>query len=286
MLGFNDDEEVETEEIDEPVDPDGEAEQEIEQAPEEPEFKPVKKAGTLVVEAPVGISTEDFRSTVMGASALWSAYKVAPTAQGLIQLSFCSLPMSKIIKIMQTAEFAIAMGAAGVPWGEHNKLTPRQLACLEVVTNPHRNGTLNTRLKAAGVSEAEYKNWRMNPIFEAQYLMLTKDVLTAWTSDIDTALVQGAINGRLDNIKYVNELTGRHDPNKKAALDVEDVLRSVVNIVQMAVTQISDLTLRQNVINAVAVGVQSLLETAKIAEAAPQQKETGFINSYKKELRR
>lgn len=248
-----DDEDEEIEEIDDPE--------------EEEEFLPAKQRGSLVVSAPVGTSEEDFRSVVMGAAAMWSAYKVTPTSQGLVKFGFCSLHMAAIQRIMTTAEFSIAMGACGVPWGENNKLTPRQLACLEVVTNPHRSGTLNTRLKAAGVTEAEYRNWRQNPIFEAQYAMLTKDVLTAWTSDIDTALVQGAVNGKLENIKYVNELTGRHDPAKRAAMDVEDVLRNVVNIVQTSVQQIKDLQLRQDVINSIAAGVQALLEGAKIREA-------------------
>lgn len=258
----------------------------FEETPDDPEgeefeFAPVKPKGFMVVEAPVGIPPEEFRSAVLGASAMYAGHQITPTAQGMVQLGFCALPVKRIQKIMESAEFAVAMGAAGVPWNEANKLSPRQLACLEIVTNPTRSGTLNTRLKAAGVSEAEYRMWRLNPVFEAQYVLLTKDILTRWTADIDTALVQGAVNGKLENIKYVNELTGRHDPNKKQSMDVEDVLRNVVNIVQTSVVQIKDLALRQAVINSIAAGVQALLEGSKPSESPVQQT---LLAEYKREI--
>jgi hypothetical protein len=234
-----------------------------------------KKPESILVEPPVGVSRQDFANVVIAAGAFWTAQGVAPTAQGLVQLGLTSLKLKAVTDIMSTVEFSVAMQSKGVPWDEMDQLTPAQLAALEVMTNPLRGGTHSQRLKAAGCTELEWRMWKKNAVFAAHFKALVKDRFTDNTELIDLAIVQGALSGKLENAKYLDELTGRHDPNKQQAINVQALLIRIVEIVQLSGAS-------AEAIANIAQGMQNLVDGMDIAGA--KREPSGLIAQYKKEI--
>lgn len=252
--------------------------------PDKPELSPVQvqtegNKNANIVAAPDGIPTGKFRAIVIAAGIFWAAHGLAPSPQGLIQMGLTSLPLSEVKIIMATVEFSIAMQYKGIPWDKYDKLSERQLICLEVVTNPVRRGTLHYKLKSVGVSETEYTMWLRNPLFSAMQKELTNAVLTKFTEQLDVALVQGGLDGKLDYIKYIDEKSGRHDPAKKQAIDINQVLMRVVEIIQVQMNAIPDHALKNQILSGIAVGLEALLNPVGASEGL------GFAASYRKELK-
>jgi hypothetical protein len=55
-------------------------------------------------------------------------------------------------------------------------------------------------------------------------------------SDVDYQVASGALDGKLDYIKYFNELSGKHDPARRAHQDVQTILNGIVEIITRNVT--------------------------------------------------
>ena len=68
---------------------------------------------------------------------------------------------------------------------------------------------------------------------------VTENALTEHAGDINTVLVNKALNGDLNSIKYVHELSGRHDPNHQQLQDLRVVMDTIIEIIMRHVKDTS-----------------------------------------------
>jgi|SRR5580765_1124706 hypothetical protein len=110
-------------------------------------------------------------------------------------------------------------------------LDERQRLTIAAITDYTSRLTLDGKLKRIGVSAWEYSAWMNYPPFRNKIKELADKSLKHSESLADVALASGAVNGKLDFIKYADLRSGRFDPSARSALDVEYVIRSVMEII-------------------------------------------------------
>jgi hypothetical protein len=162
--------------------------------------------------------------------------------------------MKKIKAILSTEEFSGEMTRQGIYWNEKEALSDRQIIALSIITDPAGKGSLEARLRAAGVSTVEYANWKRNPLFNAHVKRMTVDILSDYEDEINVALVNGALDGKLEHIKFIAELSGKFDPEKKTRMDTQKVVMGILEIIMKHVTNPATLTAISQEILALAEG--------------------------------
>jgi len=133
-------------------------------------------------------------------------------------------------KIIKSREFHSALVLRGVRTDSEG-LSADQMRALSVMTDLSAHQSLERRLKAAGIPWYQWQTWMHSPLFKSHYDAIAKKVFDSVQSDIDLRVASGALDGKLDWVKYYNELTGRHSPDRRAHADVQMILNEVVKII-------------------------------------------------------
>ena len=116
-------------------------------------------------------------------------------------------------------------------------LNERQRLCIAAVTDYTSRATFHQKLARLGIETWEYNSWMNYPPFRNRVNKLSEKALTRSVALADVALAQGAVQGKLDFIKYADLRSGKFDPNLQVALDVKYVLTQVVEIIQRNITE-------------------------------------------------
>lgn len=98
-------------------------------------------------------------------------------------------------------------------------------------------GSLNQRLKRAGVTEAEYETWQHYGPFKRTLSEAAEKALANAQASVNIALTQRALSGNMEAIKYFNKFTGRFDDS---AIEVVDVRALLIRVVEILTKHLSD----------------------------------------------
>lgn len=115
-------------------------------------------------------------------------------------------------------------------------LSERQRLTIAAVTDYTSRASFDQKLLRLGVSTWEYNAWMNFPPFAQRITKLSQAALKRSESLADVALAQGAVQGKLDFIKYADQRSGKFDPNAQATLDINHVIMQVIEIIQRNVT--------------------------------------------------
>lgn len=133
-------------------------------------------------------------------------------------------------KILKSQEFHQALVLRGVRT-ESDGLSGDQMRALSVMSDVSTNQSLERKLKTAGIPWYQWQTWMHSPLFRSHYEAIAKKVFDQSQATIDLQVASGALDGRLDFIKYYNEVSGRHSPDRRAHQDVQMILNEVVKII-------------------------------------------------------
>ena len=176
---------------------------------------------------------EHFDLIVEAAFMVWLTQSRIPMPD---ELKVTGLRIDVIKKIMANEEYKKALLARGVPMDAMHDLTAEQLLTVQVVTNVTDKRDLKTKLKSVGVTFPQYRAWLKQPRFAGYMNSITEGLLTDHTGDLHTVLMERALRGDLNAIKYAHELSGRHDPNRQKVLDLERIVGSLLDSILRHVT--------------------------------------------------
>lgn len=152
------------------------------------------------------------------------------------------LTLSVIEKCMQSKQYHNMMVLRGVI-NEADGLSGEQMRALSIMTDTASNLNLTAKLKKAGIPWYKWQAWQNDPLFRAHHDRLANELFKKAQASVDEAVVTGATAGKLEFIKYFNEISGKHDPQRRAHQDVQTILNGIVEIVTRNVTDPD--TLRQ-----------------------------------------
>lgn len=183
---------------------------------------------------PKNVDRMDFLTVVGAAYQYWT---YAKDFAGLAELKRdTDVAEATIKKILASEEYYAALRSRGVPIRNTEGLTAEQMYCIQVLTNPTDRRDVKKKLAACGVTYLQYRGWMQQPAFANYMHKITEGMLTDHLPDMLTVLTNKAMNGDLNAIKYVNELSGRHDPNKQQVVELQAVVRNLLEIIMRNVT--------------------------------------------------
>lgn len=143
-----------------------------------------------------------------------------------------SIPKETYSKVITSPEYHNVLVLRGVRSDQTDGLSGDQMRALSVLSDVSSHKPLQRKLKDAGIEWYQWQTWLHSPLFKAHHDRIADKVFNAAQSSIDLQVAAGALDGKLDFIKYYNELTGRHSPDRKAHADVQMIINEVINIIQ------------------------------------------------------
>lgn len=200
---------------------------------------PVGNRHYVGLRIPKGHSERIFRNVIGAAYTAWVGNRGVLPSVDDIHRYYPEVAKRKISAILATEEFAEAIRNRGLPWDAGNYragLTAAQQFAISIITNPTDKRNLKAKLASAGVTYAQYRAWLKDPLFNRYLNTVTEGMLSEHTGDLHTALMNRALNGDLNAIKYVYELNGRFDPASRQMADVTVLVERIIEIVMRNVS--------------------------------------------------
>jgi hypothetical protein len=194
---------------------------------------------TVKFSLPSGVGDKTFRHIVGAANTAYVAVQGIPSIDQIYDYSDKKVTKAKISSVVLTDEFKDAMEQRGISWrpDDYSGISTEQMYAIQILTDPtHKAKTLQAKLRLAGVPYAKYRNWLKQPTFSRYLNNLTEGMLSEHAGDMHTVLLNKALNGDLNAIKYAHELSGRHDPNQQQVKDLGRIVDALIEVISQEVT--------------------------------------------------
>lgn len=154
-----------------------------------------------------------------------------------------------------------------------DRFTPEQMHAAATMMDYTDRRSDEKKLRDLGISTRQWSAWIQDNQF-AQYLSSRSELMLQNSMhEAHKGLVKGVRNGNVASIRTMYEITGRHDPNKEAEVNVQQLLHGFIEVIQRFVkdpitlhaiaTEMTNLASRESFSNMV---TQSIMN----APSAPQ----------------
>lgn len=137
-----------------------------------------------------------------------------------------------------TPEFRSDMAERGIEVDTSlAELTQDQLACISVLTDYTDRRGLTAKLRALGISSAQYRGWLRQKPFNDKIRALAGKGLDESIPMAEVALAEKAVNGDLKALQFLMEVTGRHNPAQQQAIDAQELIAIMVDVAQEVMSE-------------------------------------------------
>jgi hypothetical protein len=133
--------------------------------------------------------------------------------------------------VWQTSKFQRSLSDRGIKTTKDPHLTLRQENFLQAYLNPMNLKPPQVLAKQMKISITELDGWMRDKHFAEAMSSKAEENLRKYIPIADQALGQLVQQGDMKAITFLNQLTGRFDPNKSQAVDVVALLLAVQDIV-------------------------------------------------------
>lgn len=141
------------------------------------------------------------------------------------------LEMEQIELVWQTSKFQRSLQDRGIATTKNPNLTLRQEMFLQAYLNPMNMKPPQTIAKQLKISIPELDGWLRQKHFAEAMSSKSEENLRKYLPLADQALGQLVQQGDMKAITFINQMTGRFDPNRSQAVDVAALLLAVQDIV-------------------------------------------------------
>jgi len=141
------------------------------------------------------------------------------------------LDEDKVELVWSTTKFQKALESRGIKTVANPNLTLRQETFLQAYLNPLNLKPPQALAKQMKIGLAELDGWMRDKHFAGAFSAKSEDNLKKYLPIADQALGQLVQSGDMKAITFLNQLTGRFDPNARANLDVPSLLMHVQDII-------------------------------------------------------
>lgn len=142
-----------------------------------------------------------------------------------------SLDKEGVELVWGSSKFQRALSDRGIKTTANPNLTLKQETFLQAYLNPLNLLTPQVLAKRLKISSSELAGWLNQKEFAHAMKVKSEENLQKFIPMADAALGQLVQQGDMKAITFVNQLTGRFDPNARQQLDVPSLLLQVQDIV-------------------------------------------------------
>lgn len=172
--------------------------------------------------------------------------------------------------VWQSSKFQRALADRGIKTTSNPNLTLRQENFLQAYLNPMNLLTPQVLAKRMKISLNEIDGWMRQKEFAAAMAAKSEDNLKKYLPMADAALGQLVQQGDMKAITFINQMTGRFDPNAKQNLDVPALLMQVQDII---LRHVLDPAVKRNIARELIALAQGQSHFAALPEPAPNSVE-------------
>lgn len=183
---------------------------------------------------PTGVQERTFRNIVSAAYTAYTGYRRIPSVDDIAE--FCQHEKRTIAKVLVTDEFKTAIQSRGIPWDGYGGLSTEQHYALTILMNPTDRRALGAKLKSCGITYPIYRAWLKQPKFAEYVRRQSEELLVDHEADFNTVLANRGLNGDLASIKFIYELTGKHNPQNNQIVDAQRVISLLLEVITRHVT--------------------------------------------------
>lgn len=133
--------------------------------------------------------------------------------------------------VWQTSKFQRSLTDRGIKTTKDPHLTLRQETFLQAYLNPMNLKPPQVLAKQMKINVAELDGWMRDKHFAEAMSSKAEENLRKYIPIADQALGQLVQQGDMKAITFLNQLTGRFDPNRSQSVDVVSLLLAVQDIV-------------------------------------------------------
>lgn len=133
--------------------------------------------------------------------------------------------------VWQTSKFQRSLEDRGIKTTKDPRLTLRQETFLQAYLNPLNLKPPQVLAKQMKISLTELDGWMREKSFAEAMSAKSEENLRKYLPIADQALGQLVQQGDMKAITFLNQLTGRFDPNRSQSVDVVSLLLAVQDIV-------------------------------------------------------
>lgn len=142
-----------------------------------------------------------------------------------------SLTKEQVELVWSTGKFQRSLADRGIKTTSNPNLTLRQENFLQAYLNPMNLLTPQVLAKRMKISLNEIDGWMRQKAFASAMAAKSEDNLKKFIPMADAALGQLVQQGDMKAITFVNQLTGRFDPNARQSVDIPAILMSIQDII-------------------------------------------------------
>lgn len=141
------------------------------------------------------------------------------------------LDKEQVELVWSSSKFQRSLADRGIKTTQNPNLTLRQETFLQAYLNPLNLLTPQVLAKRMKITLNELDGWMRQKEFAAAFAEKSEGNLKKYLPIADQALGQLVQQGDMKAITFLNQLTGRFDPNAKQNLDVPALLMQVQDII-------------------------------------------------------
>ncbi|SRR5258708_2217775 len=148
---------------------------------------------------------------------------------------FTKIDQVRVVECLSSPILQKSLDARGIPWQflDEDRLTPMQLACLQMVLNITDTRSIAQKLQSLGINISTYHGWKKQPHFMEAYRELSEKLYGESIPEVHQALIKKAVEGDHQAQKLMLAISGRWDDKKSLeAMNVRFVLMKVLEVIQ------------------------------------------------------
>lgn len=153
---------------------------------------------------------------------------ISPTPQSIHGMN-PDLPVKQLGELMQTERFALACEELGISLSDTPGLEPAQVAALAIYLDTSVSATHSQRLRAAGVTSAQWKGWMRQPVFASFLQNAAGQAVFDAIPAAQQRIAEAAGAGERWAIELLLEMTGIHD-RRGDGVDARALLERVFTV--------------------------------------------------------
>ena len=142
-----------------------------------------------------------------------------------------SLTKEQVELVWGSAKLQKSLESRGIATTKNPNLTLRQETFLQAYLNPLNLKTPQVLAKQMKINLVELDGWMRQKEFAKAMSAKAQDNLEKYLPMADQALGQLVQQGDMKAITFLNQLTGRFDPNKAGSIDIVSVMMQVQDVI-------------------------------------------------------
>lgn len=142
-----------------------------------------------------------------------------------------SLKKKEVELVWPSSKFQKSLEQRGIATTKNPNLTLRQETFLQAYLNPLNLKPPQVLAKQLKISMTELDGWMRQKEFAKAMSAKAQENLEKYIPMADQALGQLVQQGDMKAITFLNQLTGRFDPNKQGVIDIASVMMQVQDVI-------------------------------------------------------